>query len=139
MIKELDRPLGTPERSPFPVVLCVDDDPSILSALRRALRGEPYDVVTASNAAQALAALRSYPVVVVLADERMPDLYGSELLAEVRERWPSIGRVILTGFPGHSVMIRGFRAGVDHLFHKPWDDASLKRTVRQMIAKGGSS
>jgi DNA-binding response OmpR family regulator len=115
------------------VVLCIDDDAAILSALRRLLRDEPYEVVTATTAAQALASLRARPVEVVVSDERMPQTSGCELLAEVRQRWPWIGRVILTAHPGHSVMIRGFEAGIDYLFHKPWDDRVLKNTIRSLI------
>ncbi len=133
MTEERTPEIGSDPGAPPPVVLCVDDDTAVLSSLRRTLRGEPYEVVTASSAAQALASLRMRPVEVVISDERMPDMLGTEFLAEVRERWPVIGRVILTGYPGHSVMIRGFRAGVDFLFHKPWDDLYLRRTVRKLI------
>ena len=125
---------GVLERDRAPVVLCVDDEVAVLSSLRRSLRGEPYEVVTATSAAQALASLRTRPVHVVIADERMPDMLGSELLAEVRGRWPSIGCVILTGYPGHPVMSRGFRAGVDFLLHKPWDDRDLRKTVRKLLS-----
>lgn len=116
-----------------PVVLCIDDDAAVLASLRRLLRDEPYDVVTATTAAQALASLRARPVEVVVSDERMPQTSGCELLAEVRQRWPWIGRVILTAHPGHSVMIRAFEAGIDFLFHKPWDDRVLKSTIRRLI------
>ena len=116
-----------------PVVLCVDDDLAILSSLRRQFREEPYEVVTAGSAAQALAALRRHPVSVIISDERMPDASGSELLAEVRARWPWIGRVILTAYPGHDIMTRGLDAGVDFLLFKPWDDESLKETVHRML------
>ena len=108
-------------------VLCVDDDASVLSALRRVLRVEPFEVLTASNAAHALASLRSNKVEVIIADQRMPGLSGAELLAEVGQRWPRIGRVILTAYPGHAVMAEGIRAGVDVLFHKPWaNDVNLR-------------
>ena len=127
------------DRTVAPLVLCVDDDTAVLSSLRRTLRGEPYEVVTASNAAQALASLRKRPIDVVVSDERMPGVPGCELLAEVRERWPGTGRVILTGHPGHSVMIRGYRAGVDYLIHKPWDDESLRRAIRTLIGKAKRS
>lgn len=116
-----------------PVVLCIDDDTRVLASLRRLLRGEPYDLVTATNAAQALASLRARPVEVVVSDERMPETTGCELLAEVRQRWPWIGRVILTAHPGHAVMVRAFEAGIDFLFHKPWDDTALKTTIRRLI------
>jgi DNA-binding response OmpR family regulator len=116
-------------------VLCVDDDGAVLSSLRRTLRAEPYDVLTAPNAAQALASLRKRAIDVVITDEHMPEVRGSEFLAEVRERWPLVGRVILTGYPGHSVMMRGFRVGVDFLIHKPWDDGALRKTIRKLIRK----
>jgi len=123
------------DRAAAPLVLCVDDDGAVLSSLRRTLRGEPYEVVTASSAAQALASLRKRPVDVVVSDEFMPGVPGCELLAEVRERWPDTGRVILTGHLEHAVMIRGYRAGADFLIHKPWDDESLRRAIRNLIGK----
>jgi DNA-binding NtrC family response regulator len=116
-----------------PVVLCVDDDGAVLSSLRRLFRGEPYEVVTTPNPAQALACLRRRPVSVIIADERMPGANGSELLAEVRDRWPWIGRVILTAYPGHEVMVRGLKAGIDFLLFKPWDGESFKRTIERLI------
>lgn len=121
------------DRSPVPVVLCVDDDPSILSALRRSLTEEFYEVVTAQNAAQALASLRKRPIKVVISDERMPEVNGSEFMGEVRDRWPWIGRVILTGYPSHALIGRGFDAGIDFLIHKPWDNLELKNIVRGLI------
>jgi len=110
----------------------VDDDLAILSSLRRQFREEPYEVVTAGSAAQALAALRRHPVSVIISDERMPEATGSELLAEVRERWPWIGRVLLTAYPGQEIVTRSFDAGADYLLYKPWDGDSLKRMVRNL-------
>jgi DNA-binding NtrC family response regulator len=127
-----DHESGGPSRH---TVLCVDDDAAVLSALRRLLREEPFDVLTASSAAHALASLRRYPVKVIISDQRMPGQSGAEFLAEVGQRWPRIGRVILTAYPGHAVMTEGIRAGVDFLFHKPWDDDALKAAVRRLIRK----
>jgi DNA-binding NarL/FixJ family response regulator len=118
-------------------VLCVDDDASVLSALRRVLRAEPFEVLTASNAAHALASLRRNKVEVIVTDQRMPGQSGAELLAEVGQRWPRIGRVILTAYPGHAVMSEGIRAGVDFLFHKPWDDDALRCAIHRLIRRNG--
>jgi len=114
-------------------ILCVDDDPAVLSALRRTLRHEPYGVVTVSDATAVLECLDRHPVNVVIADERMPRMTGSELLAEVHRRWPWMGLVILTGFPGRNVVIRGLEASVDFLLTKPWDDESLRKTIRRLV------
>ena len=125
------------DKSDGPLVRCVDDDTAVLSSLRRTLRGEPYEVVTVSSAAQALVSLRRRPVDVIVSDEYMPGVPGCEFLAEVRDRWPDTGCVILTGHLEHDVMIRGFRAGVDVLLHKPWDDVWLRRTIRRLISIPG--
>ena len=123
---------NAPAGAAKPVVLCVDDDLAILSSLRRQFREEPYELVTAGSAAQALAALRRHPVSVIISDERMPEATGSELLAEVRERWPWIGRVLLTAYPGQEIVTRSFDAGADYLLYKPWDGDSLKRMIRSL-------
>src|SRR5438270_677043 len=124
-----------PQVGDKPVVLLVDDDLEVLSALRRQLRNELYDVITAASAAQALASLRGRRVQVVVSDERMPGTNGSELLAEVRDRWPWTGRIILTAYPGEDVMIRGLEAGVDFVLPKPWDIENLKTTLRRLVAQ----
>lgn len=127
-------PIGeSSARVPGASVLFVDDEPEVLAALRRVFHREPYDVVTANDAATALEYLERNPVRVVIADERMPGMSGSELLGEVRRRWPRIGRVILTGHPGHEVMIRGLEEAVDFLLYKPWDDQALKRAILRLV------
>lgn len=114
-------------------ILCVDDEPQVLSALQRTLRHEPYEVVTAADPELALDCLCRLPVEVVIADERMPGMTGSDLLAEVHRRWPWMGRVILTGYPGPNVMIRGLEERVDFLLYKPWDDEALRKAVRRLV------
>lgn len=114
-------------------VLCVDDEPQVLSALQRALRHEPYEVVTAADAELALDCLDRLPIEVVIADERMPQMNGSELLAEVHRRWPWMGRVILTGYPGQNIMIRSLEGRVDFLLYKPWDDNALRKTIGRLF------
>ncbi len=116
-----------------PAVLCVDDDLHILSSLRRLLRDDLYRVVIASCAASAFAVLRRQPVAVVISDERMPVISGLELLAEVRERWPSTARILLTGHPERDFLVRGLETGLDLMITKPWDGDSLKGTVRRLV------
>jgi DNA-binding response OmpR family regulator len=116
-------------------VLCVDDEPQVLSALGRTLRREPYAVLRARGGGEALDLLERYPVKVVLTDERMPKMTGSELLLEVRKRYPLVGRIILTGHPGPTVMIRSLEAGTDFLLTKPWDEEALRRAIRALISE----
>jgi DNA-binding NtrC family response regulator len=135
MANDRSETFPAPEGAARPAVLCVDDDAAVLSALRRSLRGESFDVLTASNAAHALASLRRNPVEVIISDQRMPGQSGAEFLAEVGQRWPRIGRVILTGYPGPAVLTEGIRAGIDFLFQKPWDDDALKSAVHRLIRR----
>ena len=79
-------------------VLCVDDEPSILSALKRVLRSEDCKVLQAGSGTEALALLEQHPVDVVVSDMRMPGMDGAELLAQVRARWPTTSRILLTGY-----------------------------------------
>jgi len=118
-----------------PVVLCVDDEGEILRALRRCLRSEPYEVITARSASEALGCLEEFPVDLVITDHRMPGTDGTELLMEIRKRSPKTARAILTGYPGETVIRKGLEAGADTFLYKPWDDERLKGTIRRLLTK----
>ena len=117
-----------------PVVLCVDDDPQILAAIQRTLQSQAYDLITVPHAAGALEWLEALSVNLVIADEHMPKMTGTDLLLEVHRRYPETAKVILTGFPGHRVMSRSKAAGVDALLFKPWDEKGLRETVLRILA-----
>lgn len=118
-----------------PVVLCVDDEPAVLSALRRCFRNEPYLLLTASGSREAIAWLEKHPVDLVLTDERMPETTGTELLRLIRDRYPLTTRVLLTGYPGDTVREGSREAGVSALLFKPWDDQALRGTVRRELQR----
>jgi two-component system response regulator HupR/HoxA len=119
-----------------PVVLCVDDDPGVLNALRRSLSRERCDVITAGGPDEALAWLNEVPVHLVIADQRMPDMTGTELLNQVRKRSPQTARALLTGHRTPSVVRLGLEAGADAFFFKPWDERYLIDTVRRILGLG---
>ena len=77
-------------------ILCVDDEAGVLDGLRRNLRRD-FDVTTAVGGAEALATLERAPFQVVVSDYQMPEMNGAEFLGHVRERWPEMTRVLLTG------------------------------------------
>lgn len=115
-------------------VLFVDDEPSMTDALRRSLRGEPYDILTAQSAADALEIIRTEQVDVVVSDERMPLTSGSELLAAVREESPDTVRIILTGHASLESAIRAINAGEVYRFlTKPCRELDLALTIRQAL------
>ena len=113
-----------------PVLLAVDDDGPVLAAVERDLRdryAEHYQVITASSGDQALDLLRRLrlredTVALLLVDQRMPGMSGTELLAASRELYPDAKRVLLTAYADTDAAIRAINdADVHHYLLKPWD------------------
>jgi DNA-binding NtrC family response regulator len=112
------------------VVLLVDDEPRILSALRRSLRREGWELVTAESPEQALQVLAERRVDLVVSDQKMKGGSGLALLEEVARRQPGAGRVLLTGWPEEVPAGQLERLGIGALLPKPWDDTELKAVLR---------
>ena len=115
-------------------VLLVDDEENVLRALKRLLRKEPYELVTALSGEEALEKLAQEPVHLVISDQRMPGMSGTELLGQVKERSPDTVRVILSGYADMSVVVDSINQGeVYRLLAKPWNDDELKTVIRQCL------
>jgi len=118
----------------IPVVLLVDDEPSVLSALRRLLRPARYHVVTAESGAAALSLLATTNVDLIISDMRMPYMSGAELLAHSRALYPDTMRILLTGYSEIESVVRAINeGGVYRYLSKPWDDQDLLLTVAQAL------
>lgn len=117
-----------------PVLLVVDDEPRILSALQRCLRREGYEIVAAESAAGALEMLRERRVDMLLTDLKMPGMSGLDLIREVATQWPGIPRILLTGWGAEVGPAEIRRLGIHALVSKPWDDAELKGRLRAALA-----
>jgi response regulator RpfG family c-di-GMP phosphodiesterase len=115
------------------VVLCVDDEPAILAALRRALRNEPYELLTTDLPDRALRWVDTREISLVISDQRMPGMLGTELLEEVSQRSPTTARIILTAYAGSTASRPGLRQRTDCMISKPWDSGMLRRTIRQLL------
>lgn len=116
-------------------ILLVDDEPNILSSLRRALRSEDYQVLTAESAAQAFSLLAKTDVHLVISDERMPEMRGTEFLSRVKELYPATVRMILSGYADPSSITEAINRGAVYKYLlKPWDDAVLKQEIRNALA-----
>jgi response regulator RpfG family c-di-GMP phosphodiesterase len=114
-----------------PVLLLVDDEARILSALRRCLRREPYELLCAESCAEALRLVEAQPVDLVLSDHKMPGMTGLQLLERVAARRPRAIRLLITGWT-ESIPEAEIRAvGVRAVISKPWQDAALKETLRR--------
>ncbi|MEW6023868.1 MAG: EAL domain-containing protein [Pseudomonadota bacterium] len=112
-------------------ILVVDDEPDTLSALHRLFRRDNYRVLTASSPAEAFEALALYRVQVVMCDQRMPVMSGTEFLSKVKEMYPDTMRIILSGYTGVNVVLDSINRGAIYKFYtKPWNDAELRDNVR---------
>jgi DNA-binding NtrC family response regulator len=116
------------------VVICIDDDPPVLSAIRRLLRREPYEVLTTEDPEEVLRVVSSREVALVIADQRMPRMLGTELFKAIRLKSPGTACVILTGQADLSDIAGAMNDGaVDRLIRKPWDDSDFRKLIRQLL------
>jgi diguanylate cyclase (GGDEF)-like protein/PAS domain S-box-containing protein len=112
-------------------LLVVDDEPSNLSTLRRLLRREGYRVLTAGGGQQGLDLLAVNKVQVIISDQRMAGMSGTQFMGIVRELYPDTIRIILSGFTDLAAVTDGVNQGELFKFMtKPWDDGELVRNVR---------
>jgi CheY-like chemotaxis protein len=113
-------------------VLCVDDDAHILHSLKRLLRKENYLLLTAISGAAALKILEESHVDLVVSDQRMPEMNGTEFLAIIREKYPDIIRIVLTGYTEVDSITESINKGHIYKFIlKPWNDQNLKLEIKQ--------
>ncbi|MFG1379482.1 sigma-54-dependent transcriptional regulator [Xanthobacter autotrophicus] len=113
-----------------PAILVVDDEPRSVEVIARVL-DEEFDVFTALNADEARRILENEWIQVIFCDQRMPHTSGVALLTEVRERWPDILRIIVTGYTEPEDMIGAINAaGIYQFIPKPWHPDQLLLAAR---------
>ncbi|HXG02168.1 MAG TPA: response regulator, partial [Candidatus Binatia bacterium] len=116
-------------------VLIVDDEPRVLDSLE-ALLALDHRVLRAERPSEALALVAAEPVAVVISDQRMPEMLGTELLARCRDAAPDTVRVLLTAFTDVDALMESINAA--HIYHfvlKPWDPKELVHTVRRGVER----
>jgi thioredoxin reductase (NADPH) len=113
-----------------PALIVVDDDPQVLAAVRRDLRShyrQDYTIISASSGEEALTTIkelksRGDSLAMVISDQRMPGLQGTDVLAQSRETYPLAKRVLLTAYSDIDAAIKAINvAHLDHYLSKPWD------------------
>lgn len=115
-------------------VLCVDDEQNILHALKRLLRKDGYRLLTASSGDEGLRILEQNEVHVVISDQRMPEMSGTEFLARVKEHHPAALRIVLTGYTDVDSITESINEGhIYKFFLKPWNDQSLRLEIKQAL------
>lgn len=124
-------PIAQHEARPKKTLLLVDDELSILSSLRRLLRNEGYHILTAGSGEQALELMASHKVQVLLSDQRMPGMSGTELLRRACVIAPDTVRMILSGYTDLKTVTDSVNEGFIYKFlSKPWNDDELRSHIR---------
>jgi thioredoxin reductase (NADPH) len=113
-----------------PAMLVVDDDAQVLAAVRRDLRGryrESYTIISATSGEEALSTIRELKargdaLAIVISDQRMPGIQGTDVLAQSRDVFPQARRVLLTAYSDNDATVKAINvAHLDHYLTKPWD------------------
>lgn len=113
------------------VLLIVDDEDNVRKSLIRALRREQYEIHSACGGAEALELLETLPVGVIISDQRMPGMSGSEFLSIAKERFPDTVRIILSGYTELRSITDAINDGAIYKFlTKPWDDKLLAANIQ---------
>jgi DNA-binding NtrC family response regulator len=114
-------------------ILFVDDDALILSAVRRSLGREGFEIHVCDDPLDAARLVGLHKVDVICTDYMMPEMTGVELLSLVRRLHPRVTRIMMTGQADRDATIRAINEGaVSRYIEKPWDDAQLKRTLHEI-------
>ncbi len=109
------------------ILLCVDDEILVLNALKRSLRNEPYELLCAQSAEEAIAILKNKQVHIVLTDYRMPNMSGLELIQYIKTHYPQVVNVLLSGYADPDKL--SFAGLGDGYIFKPWDDVKLREEI----------
>jgi diguanylate cyclase (GGDEF)-like protein len=120
-----------PAAQPAQTLLIVDEDVNVLSSLHRLFRPDGYQILTASTPAEGFEMLALHRVHVIVCDQRMPGLSGTEFLSKVKELYPETIRIILSGYTGLEAVLDSINRGAIYRFYtKPWDDTELRDNIR---------
>jgi response regulator RpfG family c-di-GMP phosphodiesterase len=113
-------------------VLFVDDEPRILSSIRRLIRQLPVDAFFAESGKDGLKILEENHIDLVVSDMRMPEMDGAAFLAQVKAKWPKTVRMLLTGFADITSTISALNdGGIFRYISKPWVDEELKEIIME--------
>ncbi|MBI4938773.1 MAG: response regulator [Nitrosomonadales bacterium] len=117
-------------------ILLVDDEENITSALVRLLRRDGYHILRANSGQEGLAVLAQNQVGVIISDQRMPGMTGTEFLSRVKELYPDTVRIVLSGYTELNSVTDAINRGAVYKFlTKPWEDDLLRANVEEAFQR----
>lgn len=118
--------------------MLVDDEENITSALVRLLRRDGYNILRANSGLEGLALLAQHRVGVIISDQRMPGMTGTEFLSKVKELYPDTVRIVLSGYTELNSVTDAINRGAVYKFlTKPWEDELLRGNVEEAFQRYG--
>jgi DNA-binding NtrC family response regulator len=125
------------ERMTKPLIVCVDDDESMLAAVSRSLRRDgAFDVRATTNIAEVLEWVNRHPVAVLVSDYEMPEMTGAQLAGTVKRVRPETVRILLTGRRTLDTAIDGINQGeIFRFLQKPFEDKQLRQAVHEGVRR----
>jgi response regulator RpfG family c-di-GMP phosphodiesterase len=119
-------------------ILMVDDEENILSSLKRLFFEEDYDILTATSGIEGIEVLKKNDISVVISDQKMPAMSGTEFLAKARKISPDTVRIVLTGYADAEIAIEAINKAKAYAFiTKPWDDNGVILTIKNAVERYG--
>jgi diguanylate cyclase (GGDEF)-like protein len=133
--RQVQVPVGSASQGPDraeQTLLLLDDEVNVLRALTRLLRRDGYQILTASSAQDAFTLLAKHDVQVILSDQRMPEMNGTEFLRRIKDLYPDTIRLVLSGYTDLKSVTEAINQGSIYKFlTKPWDDGHLRATIAE--------
>ena len=128
--------IGVADEAHLKTILLVDDEINVLSALKRLLRRDGYNILSTTSAAEAFEILATNRVGVIVSDQRMPEMNGTEFLAQVKEIYPNTMRMVLSGYTELQSVTDAINRGAIYKFlTKPWDDEQLRANIAEAFRR----
>ncbi|OLK21377.1 EAL domain-containing protein [Xanthomonas oryzae] len=126
------RPESFAESRPDRTLLLLDDEENVLRSLVRLFRRDGYRILAAGNVRDAFDLLATNDVQVILSDQRMSDMSGTEFLGRVKMLYPDTVRLVLSGYTDLATVTEAINRGAIYRFlTKPWNDDELREHIRQ--------
>ena len=123
-----------------PTLLLLDDEANILRALSRVLRRDGYRILPTTSVNEAFELLAANNVQVIISDQRMPAMSGTEFLSQVKDIYPDTVRIVLSGYTDLKSVTEAINEGAIYKFlTKPWDDQQIRDHIRQAFVYYGAS
>lgn len=121
---------------PARTLLLVDDEASIVAAIKRLLRPDNYTILTANSGSEGLDLLARHPVDVIVSDQRMPEMTGVEFLRCAKDLYPDTVRIVLSGYTELRSVTDAVNEGAIYKFlTKPWDDSQLRSHIDEAFRR----